>query len=78
LCCYASEEVKEEEGGAKKEGDGEEADDKGDGAESSDDEDGEGGEAGLSKKAAKLLSRMKVAELKQHCTKPEVGGCYSC
>ena len=72
------EEVKAEEeeegggdGGAKKEEDADAADDGGDGgdgdAESDDDD-----EAEMSRRAQKLANRMKIAELKQLCARPEV------
>ena len=54
--------VKKEEGDAKEENDGDD-----EGGEDSDDDEDE-----LSRKKKKLLSRMKIAELKQHCSKPEV------
>jgi splicing factor 3B subunit 2 len=61
----------ETEGGVKKEeGDGGDAKEENDGdvtgGESSDDEDE------ISRKKKKLATRMKIAELKQHCAKPEV------
>ena len=54
--------VKKEEGDAKEENDGDD-----EGGEDSDDDEDE-----LSRKKKKLLTRMKIAELKQHCSKPEV------
>lgn len=64
----------EGEGGAP--GSDEEGKDKDEGAaegkDGGDDNDSDGEEAGLSRKKRKLASRLKIAELKQACDRPEV------
>ena len=59
--------------GVKKEEAGEElVDVKNEDGDDVDDEDEDEDAGGLSNRARKLATRMKIAELKQHCAKPEV------